>query len=72
MPPTKTPIRIIGQESCAPMLTTGTIEPRRRSGTYSDASCIACPHSCAATPIAATEVEPYTLSDKFTVLVRGS
>ena len=65
------PIRISGQDSAEPKFATGTRTPLIESGAYPTACCTACPHSCAATPIAATEDELYTVSESPSVFFPG-
>ena len=62
--PRISPSTMIGQESREPILANGTEKERSFNGAYPSWCWIACPHSWAATPIAATEVDPYTESDR--------
>ena len=61
--PRNKPKRIIGHERAEPILAIGITAALILIGKYSSSYCIACPHSWAATPIAATDVELYTESD---------
>ena len=59
----KNPRIINGHAIELPKFATGTRLLLNFSGTYPVACCTACPHSCAATPSAATDVD-YTLHPK--------
>ena len=61
-----------GNAAIEPSWVAGMMAARRRIGIYPTAYCTACPASCAATPMDATEVELYTAFDRRMVLVRGS
>ena len=65
------PIIIRGHASEDPILATGTSALLKLSGAYPFACWIACPHSWAATPTAATDVELHTESDRLSVLFDG-
>ena len=62
---------IRGHAAVEPILATGTSAPRMESGAYPVACCTACPHSCAATPMAATDDELYTVSESPSVFLDG-
>lgn len=59
----KNPRIINGHAIELPKFATGTRLLLNFSGTYPVACCTACPHSCAATPSAATDVELYVASE---------
>ena len=53
----KSPMMISGHAAIEPKFATGTSAPRIESGAYPTECWTACPHSWAATPIAATDAE---------------
>lgn len=67
----KMPARMKNHETPEPKFATGTNTVRMDNGTYELACCITCPHSCAATAIAATELLPYTESESPICFVLG-
>lgn len=67
----RSPISMSGHDMAEPIFAAGMMADLMVSGAYAFACYMACPHSWAATPIAAMDLEPYTLSDRLSVCSLG-